>query len=69
MTNAEETLRGPKRDVILDELNEVPWRVVDYYIERRPGSHMAALLGRRRSSGSERGNLWPYAELASATVP
>ena len=34
MTNAEETLRGPKRDVILYELNEVPWRVVDYYIER-----------------------------------
>jgi hypothetical protein len=44
MTNEEETLRGPKRDVILYELNEVPWRVVDYYIERRPDSHMAALL-------------------------
>ena len=40
MTNAEETLRGPKRDVILYELNEVPWRVVDYYIERRPDSHL-----------------------------
>lgn len=44
MTNAEETLRGPKRDVILYELNEVPWRVVDYYIERRPDSHLASLL-------------------------
>jgi hypothetical protein len=43
MTNAEETLR-PQRDVILYELNEVPWRVVDYYNERRPDSHMAALL-------------------------
>jgi hypothetical protein len=44
MTNAEDAPRGPKRDVILYELNEVPWRVVDYYIERRPDSHMAALL-------------------------
>jgi hypothetical protein len=42
MTNGEDTPRGPRRDVIFYELNEVPWRVVDYYIERRPDSHMAA---------------------------
>jgi hypothetical protein len=49
MTNAEDMPRGPKRDVILYELNEVPWPVVDYYIERRPDSHMAALLSEGQS--------------------
>jgi hypothetical protein len=28
MTNVEDAPRGPKRDVILHELNEVPWRVM-----------------------------------------
>jgi hypothetical protein len=32
------------RDVILYELNEVPWRIVDYYIERRPESNFAAVV-------------------------
>lgn len=44
MTNVEKTQRERNRDVIVYELNEVPWRVVDYYVERRPGSHMAELL-------------------------
>ncbi len=37
------------RDVILYELNEVPWDVVDIYVKNRPGSHMAALLGEGQS--------------------
>jgi hypothetical protein len=32
------------RDVILYELNEVPWTVVDYYVARRPQSNMAAMI-------------------------
>ncbi|MGH3581765.1 MAG: hypothetical protein ACRDUB_09260, partial [Mycobacterium sp.] len=32
------------RDVILYELNEVPWDVIDIYASKRPESHMAALL-------------------------
>ncbi|HEX2827945.1 MAG TPA: alkaline phosphatase family protein [Burkholderiales bacterium] len=30
--------------VVLYELNEVPWRVVDWYVARRPRSHLAAAL-------------------------
>src|SRR5690348_18359172 len=37
-------MAGRRRDVILYELNEVPWSIVDYYVERRPGSNLAALL-------------------------
>ena len=33
-----------KTDVILYELNEVPWNVVDHYVALRPGSNLAALL-------------------------
>ncbi|WP_142239331.1 hypothetical protein [Mycobacterium sp. ST-F2] len=32
------------RDVILYELNEVPWDVVDIYVKNRPNSNLAALL-------------------------
>lgn len=32
------------RDVILYELNEVPWDVIDIYVNKRPESHIAALL-------------------------
>lgn len=32
------------RDVILYELNEVPWEVVDIYVKNRPDSNLAALL-------------------------
>jgi hypothetical protein len=42
--NGEDTMRRPQRHVILYELNEVPWTVVDYYIERRPDSNLAALV-------------------------
>jgi hypothetical protein len=37
-------MAGRKRDVILYELNEVPWSIVDYYVQRRPKSNFAALL-------------------------
>ena len=33
-----------RRDVILYELNEVPWTIVDYYITRRPNSNLAELI-------------------------
>lgn len=33
-----------KRHVILYELNEVPWSVVDYYVDKRPSSNLAALI-------------------------
>jgi hypothetical protein len=49
MTNGEDTMGGPQLDVILYELNEVPWTVVDYYIERRPDSNLAALVHRGQS--------------------
>ncbi len=32
------------RDVILYELNEVPWRVVDHYVAHRPQSNIAQML-------------------------
>ncbi len=30
--------------MILYELNEVPWTVVDYFVERRPDSNLAAMI-------------------------
>jgi hypothetical protein len=33
-----------KRDVILYELNEVPWGVVDQYVGKRPNSNLASML-------------------------
>ncbi|CDO10079.1 hypothetical protein [Mycolicibacterium cosmeticum] len=33
-----------RRDVILYELNEVPWDVIDIYVKHRPQSNVAALL-------------------------
>ena len=33
------------RAVLLYEINEVPWRVVDWYVERHPGSTLAKVLG------------------------
>lgn len=32
------------RKLLVYELNEVPWRVVDFYVARRPGSTLAAFL-------------------------
>lgn len=36
------------RRVILYELNEVPWEMVDLYVQRRPSSHLASLLATGR---------------------
>lgn len=33
-----------RKPVILYELNEVPWRVFDWYVRRRPDSNLAAIL-------------------------
>lgn len=30
--------------VVLYELNEVPWEIIDLYVEKRPGSHVARLV-------------------------
>jgi hypothetical protein len=38
-----------KRDVILYELNEVPWEIVDRYVADRPDSHLAGILASSRS--------------------
>lgn len=37
-----------RRRVLLYELNEVPWEVVDMYVRRRPSSNLAGLLERSR---------------------
>lgn len=37
------------RDVILYELNEVPWDVIDIYVNKRPESNIATLLGEGQS--------------------
>ncbi|MCH9730066.1 MAG: hypothetical protein K0U84_10395, partial [Actinomycetia bacterium] len=42
-------MSGHSRDVILYELNEVPWKIVDYYTERRPNSYLAEILSRGQS--------------------
>ena len=34
----------PRRKLVLYELNEVPWRVVDLYVAERPESNLAGLL-------------------------
>ncbi|MDQ3463110.1 MAG: hypothetical protein M3471_08820 [Actinomycetota bacterium] len=36
-------------NVVLYELNEVPWEIVDHYIKVRPGSHLAQVLSAGRS--------------------
>lgn len=33
-----------RRGVVLYELNEVPWEIIDLYVDARPSSHVAALL-------------------------
>lgn len=37
---------GPAPLRLVYELNEVPWRVVDWYVARNPHSHLAQLLQR-----------------------
>ena len=59
-------MAGGRRDVILYELNEVPWSIVDYYVERRPESNFAVLLDEgqslttRHSDAPELGGLQPW---------
>lgn len=38
-----------QRRVVLYELNEVPWDIVDLYVGARPGSHLARLLPEARN--------------------
>ncbi len=42
-----------ERRVILYELNEVPWQVVDLYVGERPESNLAAVLGTGQSLTTE----------------
>ena len=35
----------PGEPLVIYELNEVPWRVIDWYVRLRPGSALARLLG------------------------
>lgn len=42
-------LRSNDHDLILYELNEVPWTVVDHFVESRPTSNLAALVDRGQS--------------------
>jgi hypothetical protein len=59
-------MAGRKRDVILYELNEVPWSIVDYYVQRRPNSNLAGLLDggqsltTRHSDDPKLGGLQPW---------
>jgi hypothetical protein len=56
-------MSGHERDVILYELNEVPWSVVDFYIDRRPGSNLAALVDSGQSlttTHDDSGHLMPW---------
>ena len=51
------------RKVILFELNEVPWRILDDYVERNPGSVLAGTLQRSHlyeSVCEDRGHLSPW---------
>lgn len=49
--------------VVLYELNEVPWRVVDWYIAQRPASQLAAMLRASQTYTShtkDQGELHPW---------
>lgn len=50
-------------NVLCYELNEVPWKVVDYYVEMRPHSNLAALLSTSHSFTTrtkDEGELHPW---------
>ena len=52
-----------RRRIILFELNEVPWRIIDEYVEANPGSHLARVLTSSRqftSITADRGHLSPW---------
>jgi len=56
-------LRRVPRKVILFELNEVPWRILDDYVGRNPGSVLARTLQRSRlyeAVCEDRGHLSPW---------
>ena len=38
-----------KKKVIIYELNEVPWEIVDFYVEHRPKSYLASLIKKGNS--------------------
>ena len=49
--------------MIMYEINEVPWRVVDYYVERKPHSAIAQLLARSQTyttQTKDTGELHPW---------
>ena len=51
------------RRIVLFELNEVPWRIVDEYVAENPGSALARVLPRSRtytSVAADRGHLSPW---------
>lgn len=52
-----------QRRVIFFELNEVPWRIIDEYVQSRPDSHLARILPTSRqytSMTADRGHLSPW---------
>jgi hypothetical protein len=56
-------LRRVPRKVILFELNEVPWRILDDYVEANPGSAIARTLQRSHryeAVSEDRGHLSPW---------
>jgi len=51
------------RRIVLFELNEVPWRIVDEYVAAHPRSALARILPRSRrynSIAADRGHLSPW---------
>lgn len=51
------------RRIVLFELNEVPWRIIDEYVARHPGSTLGRILPSSRSYTSltaDRGHLSPW---------
>ena len=55
---------GPMtRRIVLFELNEVPWRIVDEYVADHPGSALSRMLPRSRcytTITADRGHLSPW---------
>jgi hypothetical protein len=52
-----------RRAIVLFELNEVPWEILDDYVAARPGSGLARVLARSHSFTSmaaDRGHLSPW---------
>ncbi|MDQ6949785.1 MAG: hypothetical protein M3256_26940 [Actinomycetota bacterium] len=49
MTPKDEVTRSARTDVILYELNEVPWSIIDLYVEARPESNLASLISSGQS--------------------